>query len=216
MALRLSLTRLAKPICASINSQIVAANYTSKPPEIPSKAVLVSNKSNEAPPLVPSRNPNIGLDEGCWLCQNNLQDFDYRDVLVLEQFIRDQKMKTAEELGVCTKMQRKLKSTIRKAMKHRLLPEDILSEGEYWSLGPERSQPIYHDTEKEYGIKFADLYPDEQKYRNFRLGPIVHRISKHPVSDSPKCLGWHHFRKSEKSYRSKHWKRHLRERENIK
>ena len=34
-------------------------------------------------------------------------------------FYRDQKMKTAEELGVCTKMQRKLKSTIRKAMKHR-------------------------------------------------------------------------------------------------
>ena len=56
--------------------------------QMPSKAVFVSNKSTEAPPLVPSRNPNIGLDEGCWLCQNNLQDFDYRDVLVLEQFIR--------------------------------------------------------------------------------------------------------------------------------
>ena len=148
--------------------------------------MFVGNRSSEAPPLVPSRNPNIALDEGCWLCQNNLQDFDYRDVLVLDQFIRfffstlcssftfcayfssfcafftfllslhfvliltqtnfltsfsfilllktcdellmrlllitvyfrDKEMKTAEELGVCSKMQRKLKSSIRKAIKH--------------------------------------------------------------------------------------------------
>ncbi|KAL5260030.1 hypothetical protein ACHWQZ_G010220 [Mnemiopsis leidyi] len=214
MSLRHSLIKVGRPLCSAFTSQI--ASYTSKPPEIPSKAVFVGNRSSEAPPLVPSRNPNIALDEGCWLCQNNLQDFDYRDVLVLDQFIRDKEMKTAEELGVCSKMQRKLKSSIRKAIKHGLLPEDILSEAEYWSLGPERSKPVFHDTEKEYGIQFADLYPNEHKYRHYRLGPIIHRINKHPVSDNPVCLGWHNFRKGEKSYRRNKWKKNLRERENIK
>lgn len=97
-----------------------------------------------------------------------------------------------------------------------MLPEDILSEAEYWSLGPERNPPVWHDTEHEYGIKFPDLYPDEHKYRHFRLGPIVHRINKHPVSDNPSCKGRYHFRKSERSYRRRDWKKNLREREQIK
>lgn len=55
---------------------------------MPSRASFIKSKNNKPNLVKPSRNLDIKDDEGCWLCQNNIQGFDFRDVLVLKEFIK--------------------------------------------------------------------------------------------------------------------------------
>ncbi|PIR02670.1 MAG: 30S ribosomal protein S18 [Candidatus Nealsonbacteria bacterium CG_4_9_14_0_2_um_filter_37_38] len=59
----------------------------------------------------------------CYFCQKNIKEINYRDVETLWKFISAfYKIRPRRKTGVCTKHQRKLSRTIKRARQMGLLP----------------------------------------------------------------------------------------------
>jgi len=160
----------AAGICRQLSAGLIktqSASYT----DMPSRASFIQARNIKPTTVKPSRNAAIKDDEGCWLCQNNLQGFDYRDVLVLKEFIKNGKVKTAKETGICKSMDDKVFGAIRKALKHKLLPDNILTEEGYWAMGPEPTPAQWGNLESEWGSgQLEGIHPEQYKYRRYRKG----------------------------------------------
>jgi len=58
----------------------------------------------------------------CYFCQKNIKKIDYKDIGVLERFIsKSYKIKTKKRTGVCSKHQRQLARSIKRARQLGLL-----------------------------------------------------------------------------------------------
>jgi small subunit ribosomal protein S18 len=69
------------------------------------------------------KNSTVKKEKKCYFCYNNIQDVDYKDVLILRRFLSSfAKIVARKRSKVCTRHQRALSTEIKRARVMALLP----------------------------------------------------------------------------------------------